>query len=135
MRIGRNGLVPPQPSHHLGHDGAAHGLAMPIHSPGVVHLVSLFCQRFHQTHILIKPVACLIISAVGVESAVVVSSILQEYANRFLLALEYDIGIRMTSPDVRKTSDDAENLPEVIRALPRYSERGDRTGTRSTNAM
>src|SRR5262245_10441273 len=108
---------------------------MTVHPPCVVQFVSLFRKRFHQAHILIKPIASLVVRAICVESAVVVSSVLKEYANRFLFALEDDVGIGMAASDVRETSDNAENLSEIIRTFPRYGKCRNRAGTGSADAM
>src|SRR5687767_5580734 len=52
VRVGRHWSIPPQPAHHLRHDGAAELLPVLIHAPGVVPVVTFLCESFHQSYIL-----------------------------------------------------------------------------------
>src|SRR5262249_25789644 len=130
-----NGLITPQPSHHFGHDRAAHCLPMTIHAPGIVNFVTLGAQSLHEPDVLVKPVARFVVGAVGGERAVIVAAVLKKDTDRFLFALQHDIRVLMPAPDISEASDNAENLPELRRPLPCYGERRDRAGTGAGDAM
>ena len=42
--IGRHWTIPPQPTHHLGHDRATEFLTVKIHAPGVVDVIAFLRQ-------------------------------------------------------------------------------------------
>src|SRR5438552_13252777 len=70
VRVGRYRSIAPQPPHHLGHDRPAELLTVQVHAPGVVHVVTLLRKGLHQPHVLVEPVALLVVNAVA-DAAVV----------------------------------------------------------------
>src|SRR5262249_40086429 len=52
VRIGRNRAVAPEPAHHLRHDRAPELLAVQVHPPGIVDIITLLRESLHQTDIL-----------------------------------------------------------------------------------
>ena len=109
---------------------------MPVHAPGVIHLIALVGKRLHQADILKKPVAGLVVfPAVAALPAIVVPPVLQEDSDGLFLAFPDDLGIGMSTANVRETSDDTENLAELVRTFPRHCERGDSAGASAADAV
>ena len=77
----------------------------------------------------------MIVASVHSQRSIIVPAIHQENTQRLLFAFENDVGIRISSTNIGEASDVAEHLTELIRALPRYCERGNGARTRSADAM
>src|SRR6266496_2258243 len=86
-------MVAPQPAHHLRKNRSSHFLAVLVHAPGIVQVVSFFAECLHHAHVLVKPVPCLIVGTIGIQCAIVIAAIAQKNADRFLLALPNDVRI------------------------------------------
>src|SRR5215813_11015212 len=96
----------------------------------VVHVVPLLRKRLHHAIVLHKPVAILVVAGtVRRKCAIVIASVLQKDADRFLLALANDVGIGVAAPQIDEAADGAEHLAELIGPVPSYRERSDRSGT------
>src|ERR1700730_8103118 len=101
--IGRDRMIPPEPSHHLGQNRSAHSLAVSVHAPRVVHVVALVGERPHQPHVLVEPIAALIVgAAAAAHTSVVISSVLQKDPNGPLVALLDDIGVRIAAAQIHE---------------------------------
>src|SRR5437016_3347971 len=70
--IGGNGTIAPQPAHHLRQDHTAELLPVKVHTPRVVHVITLLRQGLHQAHVLKEPIALLVVIAVAAKTAIVV---------------------------------------------------------------
>src|SRR5688500_11045983 len=102
-------MIAPEPPHHLREHRSALLLAVPADAPGVIHVVPLLRERLHQAYVLKKPVARLVVSAIA-DAAIVVPAVLQKNADRLLVVLSNDPGVRMSAAQVREAADDAEHL-------------------------
>jgi hypothetical protein len=80
------------------------------------------------SNILVKPIASLIVGTISAQGSRVVAPIDQEDPKRLLLGLPDDIRICVSSTQVDKAANIAEDLAEVIRSLPRHGKRRDRAG-------
>ena len=78
--IGRHWTIPPQPTHHLGHDRATEFLTVKIHAPGVVDVIAFLRLSFHEANILQKPVTLLIVSPIS-PASIIVSAVAQKYSD------------------------------------------------------
>src|SRR5262245_46845844 len=57
FRIRRDGVIAPEPAHHVREDRGALFLSVPPDPPRVIEVVALVGQRAHQRHVLQEPVA------------------------------------------------------------------------------
>src|SRR6185312_3846521 len=100
LRIGGYRAVPPQPTHHIRQDRPAELLSVPVHPPGVVHVVALLGEGLHQPDVLVEPIPLLVVLAVAAHPAVVVPAIAQVHADRLLLARQHLLRVDVPAPQV-----------------------------------
>ena len=120
-------MVAPEPAHHVREDRAPLLLAVQPDSPGVGHVVARVRERLHQPYVLQEPVAPFVVLAVASDAAVIVAAVLQVNPNRLLRVVPNEIGVGISAAQVREAANDAENFSELVRPLPGYSERRDRS--------
>src|SRR5579884_268697 len=135
VNVGGDGLVAPEPAHHLRENRSQHLLTMELDAPAVVHVVALFGKRLLHAHVLIEPVPALIVSSVRVQAPVVIAAIHKKHANGLLFAPADDIRVSIAATDIREAADIAQHLSKVPGPFPRYGERRNGSGTRPTDAV
>ena len=130
-------MVTPEPSHHFRENRAAHALSVGVHPPRVVQVVALFGQRVFEAHVLEKPVAPRVVHAFPSRAAVVVAAVLQEDAQRLLLAFPDDVCVRVAAAiaEIDEAADNAQHLAEVVRTLPCDRKSRNRAGAGTANPM
>src|SRR5436309_5889604 len=134
VRIGGHRMIPPEPAHHVGKYRAALLLSVTADAPRVIEVVALVGESVHEFDVLHEPVARLVVLPVAADAAIVVAAVLKVDPDRFLLGLPHDVGVRVAAAQVREAADDAEDLVEVGRPLPRDGERGDRARAGAADA-
>lgn len=134
-RVDRCGMIAPEPTHHVRQDRAAHFLAVAIHSPCVVHVITFLRQGLHQPDVLEEPVTLLVVVPVGIQGSIVVTAVLQENADGLLFGGTHQLGIYVAAPQIYETADDAQHFLKLGRAFPGDSECGDGSGTGSADAV
>src|SRR5437773_3058249 len=124
----------PEQLRQVGQKLASLLLPVPADALGVVQVVALLAQCLHQSNVLKKPVARLVVTSVAARTTIVVATVLQKHAEWFLFGLSHQIGVGMTSAEVGEAADDAENLAELVGALPCNSKGRYCSGTCAANA-
>src|SRR5690349_19633412 len=97
VRIGGYRTIAPQPAHHFRQNLTPKLLPMQVHAPRIVHVISLLREGFHQTDILIEPVALFVINPAPSDAAIVVPAIAQKNSDGFLIGCEHTIGINISA--------------------------------------
>ena len=124
IRIGGDRLIAPEPAHHFRENGPALFLTVIANAPDVVHVITLHGQRLHQPHVLKEPVP------VGVaRSAIVVPPVLHENTNGFLLTLRHEFGLNVFTANAGETSNEGNDLAEIVRSEPGHGEGSAPSGT------
>ena len=127
LRVVGAGIIAPEPAEHFGEHRAALFVRVRADAPAVIQIVTLLGQGGSHLDVLRVPVPFRIVGRFAATcAAIVVESVLQKNAERFVIGGADEVGINVSAANVREAADGADDFVELIGPLPRDGERADR---------